>query len=120
MKMSASTSAGDNNCCRATPSAALRIDHECNALAYAGRHIARGLKSPLSIGFVAGGASQEIIWASRRPLPAKRALRPQSVSPILKHLNFFDRNQSALHHSIQDRQKPIDLLLRVDDLDDYW
>jgi hypothetical protein len=112
MKKSASTFAGRNNCFFSSRLSDYAINTTWS--------MARGLKSPLSIRFVADGAIQEIIWASWRPLPAKRALRPQSVRPILKHLNFFDRDQSALHHSIQDRQKPINLLLRVDDLDDYW
>jgi hypothetical protein len=43
-----------------------------------------------------------------------------ALSAILQHLNLFEGHQTAAHHSIENRQKLIDLLFAVDDLDYEW
>jgi hypothetical protein len=36
----------------------------------------------------------------------------------LQYFRLLQRDEAALHHLVQDRQKSIDLFLAVDDLDD--
>ena len=37
----------------------------------------------------------------------------------MEHLSPLKRDKPTLHHSIQDRKKPIDLLFAVDDFDNH-
>src|SRR5437763_594411 len=41
------------------------------------------------------------------------------VAAILQNLSLFQRDEPALHHAVEDRQKALDLLLGVDDLDEH-
>src|ERR1035441_1364553 len=39
------------------------------------------------------------------------------VRPVINHSNLFQRHQPPLHHLIQHRQEPLNLFLRIHDLD---
>jgi hypothetical protein len=59
-------------------------------------------------------------WSSQRTIrvfPQPRAGLGVSglIAAVLQHLQFLQRDEAAIHHSVKNRQKLIDLLFRIHD-----